>query len=315
MKVRFWGTRGSLPRPLTGSEVRRKVSQVLEMAQSHDLRDAGARERFIDTVLPFPLRAGWGGNTSCVQIEASNEYVLCDAGSGLRDFGNHLMRTGKGDHSTFHIFISHLHWDHIQGFPFFVPAFLPGNKVHIYGCHPGLEEAFRRQQEPPFFPVPLAGLGAAVHFTTLSVDGEYDVAGFRVKAIEQDHPGKSFGYSFSRHGRKMVYSTDSEHRDNPEGSPFVGFFKDADLLVFDAQYSMAEAELIKRDWGHSSNMMGVELAVLAGVRHLVLFHTEPNCDDYRLEAIKGETRAYGRIFAEDRPLTVSVAYDGMELDL
>lgn len=315
MKVRFWGTRGSLPRPMTASEVRWKISRVLEAAQNHDLADAEAREHFIDSVLPFVLRGSCGGNTSCVQIDGSDEHVLCDAGTGLRDFGNHLTKSGKGGSSTFHIFLSHLHWDHIQGFPFFGPAYVPGNRIYIYGCHPDMAEAFKRQQESPFFPVTLAELGASIHFIPLSADKEYDISGFHIKIMEQDHPGKSYGYSFSRSGRKIVYSTDSEHQSNPEGSPFVDFFRDADILIFDAQYSLAEAELIKRTWGHSSNIMGVELAVLAGARHLVLFHTEPNFDDQRLEDIREKTNAYRSIYAEERPLAISIAYDGLEIDL
>jgi len=300
---------------MTANDVRWKISKVLEAAQHQDLSSAEARERFIDSVLPFALRGSCGGNTSCVQIGDSEEHILCDAGTGLRDFGNHLMKIGRGGSSTFHIFISHLHWDHIQGFPFFVPAYIPGNKINIYGCHPGLADAFRRQQESPFFPVTLAELAASIHFTTLSPDKEYDISGYHIKIMEQDHPGKSYGYSFSRNGRKIVYSTDSEHQSNPEGSLFVDFFKDADLLIFDAQYSLAEAELVKRTWGHSSNIMGVELAVLAGARHLVLFHTEPNFDDQRLDDMKEKTNAYSRIYAEDQQLSVSVAYDGLEVDL
>jgi phosphoribosyl 1,2-cyclic phosphodiesterase len=315
MKVRFWGTRGSLPRPTTGSEVRTKIAKALEMAQGHVLPDARARDRFIDTALPFASRAGFGGNTSCVQIEGSEEHILCDAGTGLRDFGKDLMKRGKIGPSRFHIFLSHLHWDHIQGFPFFAPAYVPGTSIDIYGCHPGMDEAFRLQQAPPFFPLPLSELRSTIRFHTLSAEGEYDIAGFRIKVIEQDHPGKSFGYSFTGCGRKIVYSTDSEHRVNPESSPFVEFFRTADLLIFDAQYSLAEAELNKRDWGHSSNMMGVELAALAGVKHLVLFHTEPNLDDFRLEELKEKSASYSRIYAGDRPLAVSVAYDGMEVDL
>jgi phosphoribosyl 1,2-cyclic phosphodiesterase len=315
LKVRFWGTRGSLPRSVTGKEIRKKISRVLELAQGHDLRDAQDRENFIDTMLPFALKGGCGGNTPCTQIVDSDEYILLDAGTGLRDFGNQFMKEKRGVPAVFHIFISHPHWDHIQGFPFFVPAYLRGNVVNIYGCHDELEEAFIRQQEPPFFPVPLEALGAKIRFTTLRVGEPLNIAGFLVETTAQDHPGKSFGYSFAGSGRKIVYSTDSEHINGVDGSPLIEFFRKSDLLIFDAQYSLAESESIKRDWGHSSNIMGVELAVLSESKHLVLFHTEPNLDDDRLEQIEGETRHYSTLYAEDYPLKVSMAYDGLEIDL
>ncbi|RJQ56154.1 MAG: MBL fold metallo-hydrolase [Desulfobacteraceae bacterium] len=315
LRVRFWGTRGSLPRSLTGREVRKKISRILELSQSYPLGDAAYRNAFIDTVLPFALRGSWGGSTSCVQIEHSDEYILLDAGTGLRDFGNQLMKEKKGAPAVFHIFISHLHWDHIQGFPFFVPAYLPENTINIYGCHPELEEAFMRQQESPFFPVPLKSLGATIRFIRLPIGESFNAAGFVVDTLLQNHPGKSYGYSFAGFGRKIVYSTDSEHLAGVDHSSFIHFFRNADLLIFDAQYSLAEAELVKRDWGHSSNVIGVELAVLSETRHLALFHTEPNLDDEDLEQIEEETLEYSRIFARDYPLKVTVAYDRLEVEL
>lgn len=315
MKVHFWGTRGSLPRSVTSQETRRKISRVLELAQGHDLSDAARRENFIDTILPFALKGSFGSNTSCTQIEHADEYILLDAGTGLREFGNAFMKEKKGAPAVFHIFISHLHWDHIQGFPFFVPAYVPGNIINIYGCHHDLAEAFKHQQGPPFFPVPFEGLGATIRFTVLPIGKPVDIAGFSVEASVQAHPGKSYGYSFTGSGRKIVYSTDSEHLSGVDNSPLIAFFKNADLLIFDAQYSFTEAEVIKRDWGHSSNIMGVEMAVLAQCRHLALFHTEPELDDERLAQLEVETREYSTIHAANYPLTVTVAYDGLEIDL
>lgn len=318
MKVRFWGTRGSLPRSFTAEEARKKISKVLEIAQGFDLQDKEAREQFMDSKLSFALRASYGGNTSCVQIGEGKESIICDAGSGLRDLGNSIMAMDAPKRpSTFHILISHLHWDHIHGFPFFTPAYIPANTVNIYGFHPELQEAFTGGQQPPYFPVPLSQLGASINFKTLLVDEEYDIGGFRIRGMEQDHPGRSYGYSIRRGGKKIVYSTDSEHKDgiDESASAFTHFFSDSDLLIFDAQYSLAEAQHLKRDWGHSSNIIGVELAVLAGAKHLVLFHTEPTHDDERLDRLLYDTRLYARYYDEDYPLEVSVAFDGLEIDL
>jgi len=318
MKVRFWGTRGSLPRSSKADEVRAKISKVLEMAQGHDLSERDARERFIESALSFALRGSYGGNTSCVEVREGDEFILCDAGSGLRDFGNAVMAMDKERRPhTFHILLSHLHWDHIHGFPFFTPAYVPGNTVNIYGFHSNLEKAFSAGQEAPFFPVPLDYLGASINFKTISLEHEHDIGGFSIRGIEQDHPGRSYGYSISRGGKKVVYSTDSEHKEGVDAgsSSFIDFFADSDLLIFDAQYSLAEAEDWKRDWGHSSNIIGVELAVLARAKHLVLFHTEPTYDDEHLDRIQHDTLKYARYYAEDYPLLVNVAYDGLEIEV
>src|SRR5262249_2201837 len=138
--------------------------------------------RFVDQELDFEVGGTFGGSTSCVQIETGHrEYVACDVGSGARVFGNHVLAThGATAGNTFHLFMSHLHWDHIMGFPFFMPAYLPGNHIRIYGCHAELEEAFRRQNAAPSFPVDFSKMQASIEFVRLEPGREYDVAGLRV---------------------------------------------------------------------------------------------------------------------------------------
>jgi phosphoribosyl 1,2-cyclic phosphodiesterase len=265
--------------------------------------------------LPFYVSATYGGNTSCVQISGGEEYVICDAGTGLRDLGYQILRERARQPARFHLFLSHLHWDHIQGFPFFAPAYIPGNRITIYGGHPDIEKALTLQQEPPFFPVPLKSLAAEITFRRLQPDETYEIAGFQVALTGQDHPGVSYGYAFSRNGKKIVYSTDSEHKDEGPGcgSKFETLIEGADLLIFDAQYMFVEAADLKRDWGHSSNILAVEFAIEKGVKHLVLFHTEPALDDEALDKILHETRRYASLYAGDNNLLLSMAYDGMKV--
>ena len=148
-----------------------------------------------------------------MQIEAaSDDYFICDMGSGLRPFGQAAMaQRTAGAGQTFHIFMSHLHWDHIMGLPFFVPAFIPGNRVVIYGSHLQLEAALRRQQEQPSFPVDFSIFGAEMEFVHLEPDRRHDIAGVGVTTLLQRHSGDSYGYRFESAGRVVVYSTDSEH--------------------------------------------------------------------------------------------------------
>ncbi len=318
MYVEFWGTRGSLPASMTARQVRGKIFRAIQASRSHSLATDQAIWAFIDRELPFAVRGSYGCNTSCVEIGGQEEFVLCDAGTGLRDFGNAFLRSGKGSSpAVFHLFLSHLHWDHLQGFPFFVPAYRPGNRIHIYGCHADIEAAFVNQQAPSSFPVPFGALEAAISFHILEPARTYEIAGLSIRAVRQNHPGVSYGYSFSRGGQTVVYSTDVEHGPDVQekGYPFLDFFRRAELLIFDAQYSLAETIGPKEAWGHSSNLLGVELAVRAGVKRLCLFHSEPTWDDEALDRFLAESREYLRIQESASSLLIDLAYDGLRIDL
>lgn len=319
MIVRFWGTRGSIPVAPTAAAIQRKLVTALLQAAGRRLETEEKARAFIEDELDFCVSHTFGGNTSCVQLDtAGSEYVLCDLGSGARVFGLHVLGAdGVARGNTFHVFVSHMHWDHIMGFPFFLPAYIPGNRIRIYGCHADLEAAFRRQHGAPSFPVAWSGLGASVEFIHLAPGRTHEVAGLRVTPKLQRHGGDSYGYRFEVDGRTVVYSTDSEHKlddlENTRG--FADFFRDADLVIFDAQYSLAEAVTIKADWGHSSNIVGVELCQMARARHLCLYHHEPVLDDEQIAAVLRETRRLEEITRGDHRVEISAAYDGMEVAL
>ena len=316
-RVRFWGTRGSLPVALTASGVRDKVRAAVRGASGRSFLSDDELNRYVDG-LEFPVAGTYGGHTACVELETgSGEYVLCDLGSGARPFAQAAVtRHGADAPQTYHVFLSHLHWDHIMGMPFFVPAYMEGNVIRIYGGHAELEAALRRQQGKPSFPVEMSIMPATLDFIRLEPGPVHEVAGMSVSLLKQRHSGDSYGYRFTAGGRTVVYSTDSEHRlVNPaETARFVELFRDADLVIFDAMYSLADSISVKADWGHSSNIVGVDLCHLAGVRHLCLFHHEPACDDAAIERVLKETRRYEEISRNGAPLQVSAAYDGMEID-
>ena len=317
MRVHFWGTRGSLPVALTADGVRDKLQAALRAARGRPLDTEADVQRVIAS-LPFASQATYGGHTSCVQIETGGfDHFICDMGSGLRPFGQAAMQQHGGAAQTFHIFLSHLHWDHIMGLPFFVPAFVPGNRVVVYGCHDGFEAALRRQQEPPSFPVDFSIFNAKLEFVRLTPGQRHEIGGVGVTPMLQRHGGDSYGYRFESQGKAVVYSTDSEHPlEQPQHTArFVEFFRDADLVIFDAMYSLADAVSIKADWGHSSNIVGVELCQLAGAKRLCLFHHEPVFDDAAIDAVLAETRRLEEITRGARPLQVSAAYDGLEIGL
>ena len=316
-RIRFWGTRGSLPVALTAAGVRGKVQAALRGAAGKTFASDDELNRYVDG-LDFLIAGTYGGHTSCVEIETGGSgYVLCDLGSGARPFAQAaIARHGPDAPQTYHVFLSHLHWDHIMGLPFFTPAYLEGNVVRFYGGHRELEAALRRQQQKPSFPVEMSIMRATLEFVRLEPGPAHEIAGMAVSLMRQRHAGDSYGYRFSAGGRSIVYTTDSEHRlvDPAETERFVALFRDADLVIFDAMYSLADSISVKADWGHSSNIVGVDLCHLAGVRHLCLFHHEPACDDAAIDRVLKETRRYEEISRTGAPLHVSAAYDGMEID-
>jgi phosphoribosyl 1,2-cyclic phosphodiesterase len=337
MKIKFWGTRGSLPAPLTARQVRDKVVQALAATRGHTLpTDETQLGAWVDEHLPFAVRATCGGNTPCVQVSTNGrEYVLLDAGTGLRDFAHHhreeaasRTRPAHAVGAKFHIFLSHFHWDHLQGLPFFYPLYAPGSEVIFYGGHDKIEEAVRAQFAQPFFPVPYEYLRAKISYRKLEPATDEVIAGLRVRICEQQHPGRSFAYRFEHDDRIFVYATDSEHKQaevTEPGNPLVALFSDADLLVFDAMYSLEEATYSKVDWGHSSDVMGVELAARARVKRLALFHHDPHHSDADFEKILFNMRMYAELYHQEMgrrlngglkfPAEVLMAYDGLEVAL
>jgi len=317
MRVRFWGTRGSLPVALTGAEVRAKVVAAVRGASGRSFNGDTEVEAYVDS-LPIDVAGTFGGHSSCVEIEPGGpDHVICDLGSGVRPFGQAALAKHGAVPQTYHIFMSHVHWDHIMGLPFFTPAYIPGNKVFIYGGHAQLEEALRRQQARPSFPVDFAALRATIEFVRLEPATRYDIAGMSVTLKKQRHAGDSYGYRFEAGGRSVIYSTDSEHSlaDMKETESFVEFFRGADLVIFDAMYSLVDAISVKADWGHSSNIVGVELCQRAGVGQLCMFHHEPASSDATLAKVLADTRRFEEITRIGAPLVITSAYDGMEIDL
>ncbi|HET6265341.1 MAG TPA: MBL fold metallo-hydrolase [Usitatibacter sp.] len=318
MRVRFWGTRGSIPVALTTADVRDKLAQALVQASGRTFKNYEEAHAFASSELDFSLTHTFGGHTPCVELEIpGDEYFVCDMGSGARPFGVHVLAKQARRPATINIFMSHVHWDHIMGFPFLGPAYVPGTTIRIHGCHDVIEQAFRLQQSPPCFPVTFEQLGAKIEFVKLAPDKTTDVAGLKVTPHLQLHGGDSFGYRFEHAGRTVVYSTDSEHKleNRTEAEAFASFFRAADVVIFDAMYALAEAISVKADWGHSSNIVGVELCQMARAKHLVLFHHEPANNDATLEGLLKEARRFEELTRGDHALKVSAAYDGLEIDL
>ena len=317
MLVRFWGTRGSLPVAAKASAIRAKIARSLVAANGHSIANLEQADAFIDQQLDFATSGTYGGATACVEIESGDSFFVCDMGSGLREFGlDALRRCAAGHQRTYNFFQSHLHWDHIMGFPFFAPAFDPAAKIRIHSAHPDAEDALRRQQEEISFPVPFDWLRATIEFVAMTPGQPIEVDGLTIVAEKQQHSHDSFGYRFTDASESsVVFSTDSEHKaDNmKDEAAFIEFFRDADLVICDTMYSLADSVSMKEDWGHSSNVVAIDLCHEAGARRLALFHHEPTYDDVDIQRMHDESIRYEELTRDGSALEVLCAYDGLEV--
>jgi len=301
MKIRFWGVRGSIATP-------------------------GQRTM------------QYGGNTSCVSVELSDgRVVIFDAGTGIRECGNDLL--GRGGSVDVSLFISHTHWDHIQGFPFFVPSYIPGNRIRICGpssdVEPlGIQGIMEMQTKYEFFPVKIAELGAKLDYIETR-EGPLTVDGFTVEACRLNHPVPCFAYRLRDGERSYVYGGDHEpfrnlYRDDAavdemdeemlaeldedatrQNEKIADFLRDADVVSWDSTYTHEEYEAGKHGWGHSWYAINLDLAARAGVKRLICTHHDPQSTDEVLAAREAEWTAR----AAEQSIELALAREGMEVEV
>jgi len=256
--VQFWGVRGSIPSP--GSETVR-----------------------------------YGGNTSCVEMLVGGKRLIFDGGTGLRILGKKLMNEMPVEAN---IFFTHSHWDHIQGFPFFVPAFVPGNCFHIYGSIApngmSIKQRLSNQMLDPNFPVPIQVMKSTLKFYDLAPGDVFEVDGITIETGSLNHPNTAIGYRVSWQGRTAVYATDTEHFPDRLDKNLLYLAREADVLIYDACYTDEEyhnPKSPKIGWGHSTWQAGLALAKAAGVKCPVMFHHDPNHSDDFLDDVAAQVKA------------------------
>lgn len=272
LTVRFWGVRGSIPTP-----------------------DAG----FL----------GVGGNTACVEVRAADGTALVlDAGTGIRGLGYALAAEAAGEPGEVHLALSHFHWDHLQGLPFFAPLYAPGQTVRFYAATDDdrIHSLLRGQMTSPYFPVPFGDLAAATE-TVRVRDGEaFEVGPMTVRPFPVNHPQGAHGFRIEADGAAVVYATDYEHGSAAHDEGLREVSQGADLLISDAQYTPDEYAL-RRGWGHTTWEHATALATRAEVRQLLLFHHDPSHDDDALGRICG--------LARERFAETGLATEGLEVEL
>jgi phosphoribosyl 1,2-cyclic phosphodiesterase len=276
--LRFWGVRGSIPTPI-------------------------------------PDHLGIGGNTPCMQVldptggagvseSESEELLIFDGGTGIRALGKEIAARAHPP-AAIHIFLTHFHWDHIQGLPYFLPLFSPASHVIFHSAHPQekLRSVIAAQMQAPYFPVFFEQLAARMEFCTIGAEPQR-FGSLSVEAFPLHHPQGSVGFRIVHPGKTVVYATDHEHGDEPTQLGLIAKSEDADVLVYDAQYTPAEY-VSRRGWGHSTWLEATRIANQAGAHRLVLFHHDPDRNDAAVRRIEQEAN-------QEFPAT-HAAFEGMLL--
>jgi phosphoribosyl 1,2-cyclic phosphodiesterase len=274
MEIKFWGTRGSIPSP-----------------GAHSLE--------------------FGGNTSCVEVLLnSGSRVVIDGGTGLRLLGKHLMENGSP--ISLYLLLSHGHWDHLLGIPFFVPIYQETTEILVDGWPPAFQamtRVFDSHMGDGFFPVAFDHLKARIDYINRLAHGPLDIDGVRIEAMPLNHPQGGFGFRFREGGHSMAFFTDNElgAHHGQSMAEFAEFVQGVDLLIHDAQYLPADmAE--RRGWGHSTYVEAVTLAQEAGVHNLILTHHDPSRSDAEVEKIIEMARQLAA--SSDKPRYIDAAREG-----
>jgi len=360
--VKYWGVRGSIPTPLNARQLRKKQVELLakvadntelteiceEAYQQGDDLDREAISKLIEKIDDegLALKGTYGGNTTCIEVQARNSpLIVIDAGTGIRELGNVLLgRIFSGENlnpldenvakdnaslRNMHLFFTHYHWDHLQGFPFFAPAFLPmpDKKLNInfYGkrdARENLSDVLIHQQQYPNFPVVWGDMpcGKYYHEMPRLESSTFQVGDAKVTYQELTHPDSVFAYRIELAGKSFVCATDTEHKDTVDPR-LVKLAAGADILYYDAQYTpeeyIGEIGVNKFDWGHSTYEWAVKNALAADVGTVVLGHHDPAHDDFMLDEIARRAKNFrdeqlSLPENKGKELGVIMAYDGLE---
>jgi phosphoribosyl 1,2-cyclic phosphodiesterase len=316
MKIKLHGVRGSLPTPLYPPALESRIVEILESYTKLFKATGLSTSQFLNN-LPHHMKGGYGGNTACTEVSLNSTKVLIDTGSGIRNSMNDYLAEGCGSGTgVVNILFTHFHWDHILGLPFFVPMYIKGNQINFYSVQDDTEEVVRTLFKKPFFPIPFEALESKINFIKLKPREINTIGDLEVTPYLLDHPDPCWGFKISGDGKNYAHCVDSESIRNTRESlgQDLPLYQDIDLMLFDAQYSMKEAEE-KKNWGHGSAPLGLEIAVRENIKKIVFSHHDPMASDEAIAKISKLAVKYFESHMQDIQGAVpewSIAREGAE---
>ena len=317
MNIHLWGVRGSIPTPLSSQQIRAKIVAALQRIKAEDIVSDESKEKFVSS-LPWWITGTVGGNTPCVELTLrTGEKIVFDAGSGMRVMGKF---SDKPSDNHYHLFMSHFHWDHIQGLPFFDSAYNPNIIFDVYSPFPDMKKYLAEQMCAPFYPVDFSAIENHFVFHTIEAGQIVEIGGAKITCTKMSHPGDSYSYSVVERipdgkSRKFVYATDIElgSKDFVHTTERSAVFENADVVLIDSQYTVEEA-LRKENWGHSAFCYAIDFAEAWKIKRMFMFHHEPTYDDRKLNTILESARWYAN-YVSGGELEIDVAIEGSIFEL
>ena len=309
MKIKLWGTRGSSPCSVSHDSL---VKILVDLAQRGQLSNDVAKLH--DNIKSMSKPLAYGGNTTCIEVRHGSKSFVVDLGTGLVDYGRQV----KGKPRRYKFFLTHLHWDHIMGLPFFSPLYGHGSVVDIYHVHSYAEKHIELLFNGINFPVLWQNIEAEINFHQLATRSTIELDGVKITPFTLDHPGHAYGYRFDVDGKSVAVALDTKlERQTPEElGQDLACYQNLDCLLFDSHYETHELEK-HYDWGHSSPVRGIDLAFRENISNIVLVHHSPDATDADIHRKCEDAIAYAdKIAAGNKTsLRVLAGYDGLEIDI
>lgn len=292
-KIKYWGVRGSIPSAPMPEQTFTSFENLMNQFFKQGHKDPSEIKAFIKKQSIARI-GGFGTATTCVEVQSPKTQIIIDGGSGIRNLSEEMVRgpAGKGQ-AEIHIFLTHFHWDHLIGLPFFAPHFIKGNKIHYYAVQDRLDEMVKAVFRKPWFPVPFEALGATIQFHQLPPRKPVQIGDMTVTAYQLDHPDPCWGFRVENGGKVYSHCVDTEGtRTTREAlGADLPLYQNADLMYFDAQYTLPElAE--KANWGHSAAQIGLEIAQREGIKNVLFAHHDPGASTEQIFEIQAKIREF-----------------------
>ena len=325
MRVKYWGVRGSLPSSPPPDQWAIDVENIMHRFFQSGYTQAGQIKDFIGKS-ELPDIGGYGTATTCVEVTSRNDsQIIIDGGSGIRALGEQMMKgaASKGK-ANIHIFLTHFHWDHLIGLPFFIPNFIGGNRVNYYAVQPDHEKMVRGLFERPYFPVSFESLPSDIRFHILEPRKAIKIDDFTITPYQLDHPDPCWGFKVQSMGKTYAHCVDTEGtRASREAlGPDLPLYQNVDLMYYDAQYTLPElAE--KANWGHSASQIGLDISFREGIKYVVFAHHDPGARSQHIDELKNQTSEYYNWRIQQAATNHNTlphvkwcfAHEGLEIDL
>lgn len=293
MTIKFWGVRGSLPTSPSPAEWNEHILRLMHEANTHRVQSHQAIQEFLQN-LGVSKVGGFGTATTCVEVTSHQGSLIIDGGSGIKHLSDKLMSGATGRvKGRYNIFMTHFHWDHVIGLPFFAPHFIPGCEIHYYGVQAEMEEMIRGVFRKPYFPVPFEQLKAKIFFHKVEPRKPFLIGDISCTPYQLDHPDECWGLKMECSGSTYSHCVDTEGTrvSAEELKEDLPLYQNVDLLFFDAQYALSSLA-DKVNWGHSAAQVGLEIAIREKIPQVLFSHHDPSSRTDDILELSNQTKQF-----------------------